>query len=127
MQQGSILPLGGIRQFLETFFNGNNWGRGVLLGCMWWMEVRDAAEYPTKHRIAPFKKKYLALKVSSDEMENHCPRVSSLISLPGELQLTYQDSAQMSSPLQSLPLPTSSSFPDKYCHIFLTFSYTSLF
>lgn len=52
-----------------------------------------------KAQEAPHNKDYPVQNVNRVETVNPCPKVSSLISLPGELQLTDQDGAQMSPPL----------------------------
>ena len=52
-------------------------GSGGMPGT-WWVEARDAAEYPTRHRTAATTKNYLAPNVNSATVEKLCASVADL-------------------------------------------------
>lgn len=104
------LPLAGIWPCPETFFDCDNWGRW----CHWhWVNGTPGMLLTSyKTQDSPPQQKVLRLRIPA-------PNIL-LDSLPGELQLTPLDSAQMSPPVEAFdyqPSPPS----DKYCCIFLTF------
>lgn len=65
-----LLPAGGIKQCVETFWL--SWLGGRCGECYWqqWVEARDAAKHPAAHRTPPhMTEKDVALNVHSAEME----------------------------------------------------------
>ena len=54
-----------------------NTGSGGVLGT-WWVEARDAAKHPTRHRTAATKKNYLPPNVNSATVEKLCASVTDL-------------------------------------------------
>lgn len=52
---GVILPPRGHLAISGNVFGCHNWGGGACATGIWWVEARDAAEYPAMHSTAPWQ------------------------------------------------------------------------